>query len=151
MFADVPDPRDPRGVRHALPVILSCATAAVLAGAKTWVAVAEWVADAGREALRAWGIGAGDVLPSESTIRRTLAVLDADDVDARIGAWMLTQVRDIGGQRVIAIDGKSLRGAGGSGAMPHLLAALEHEHGVVVAQQAVPDKGSEIPALGMTT
>ena len=31
--------------------------------------------------------------------------------------------------------------------MPHLLAALDHEHGVVLAQRAVSDKGSEIPAL----
>ena len=64
VFADVPDPRDPRGVRHALPVILTCATAAVRSGAKTWVAVAEWVTDADRESLRTWGIGAADVLPS---------------------------------------------------------------------------------------
>lgn len=52
VFADVPDPRDRRGVRHALPVILTRATAAVLSGAKTWVAVAEWVGDAGRDVAR---------------------------------------------------------------------------------------------------
>ncbi|MGL5824371.1 MAG: transposase family protein [Nocardioides sp.] len=46
VFAEVPDPRDPRGVRHLLPVILTCGAAAVLAGAKSWVAVGEWVADA---------------------------------------------------------------------------------------------------------
>ncbi|MGL4743193.1 MAG: transposase family protein, partial [Dermatophilaceae bacterium] len=95
VFAEVPDPRDPRGVRHTLPVILTCGAAAVLSGAKSWVAVAEWVADADREALRALGVSAGEVLPSESTIRRTMAVLDADDVDARIGAWMLTRVAQV--------------------------------------------------------
>ncbi|RNI16939.1 transposase family protein [Flexivirga caeni] len=41
VFATVPDPRDPRGVRHALPVVLTVAAAAVLAGAKTLVAVDE--------------------------------------------------------------------------------------------------------------
>ena len=34
VFAKVPDPRDPRGVRHALPVVLTVAAAAVMAGAK---------------------------------------------------------------------------------------------------------------------
>ncbi|WP_158607735.1 ISAs1 family transposase [Flexivirga caeni] len=31
--------------------------------------------------------------------------------------------------------------------MPHLLAALDHDRGAVLAQRAVPDKGSEIPEL----
>ncbi len=40
-----------------------------------------------------------------------------------------------------------MRGAAAGGTRPHLLAALEHERGVVVGQLAVPDKSSEIPAL----
>lgn len=56
VFEAVPDPRDPRGVRHRLPVILACAAAAVVAGAKTWVAMQEWVAEVDREALSALGI-----------------------------------------------------------------------------------------------
>ncbi len=48
--------------------------------------------------------------------------------------------------------GRSVRDcavAGHGGRMPHLLAALDHHRGVVVAQQAVPsqgEEGSEIPA-----
>ncbi len=147
VFEAVPDPRDPRGVRHRLPVILACAAAAVVAGAKTWVAVQEWVAEVDREALSALGIRPQDSLPCESTFRRTLARLDADDIDARLGAWMRTKVLNVARRQVLAIDGKSLRGADDGTRMPHLLAALTHTEGVVVAQQAVPDKGSEIPAL----
>lgn len=79
-------------------------------------------------------------------VRRTLARLDADDIDARIGAWMRARTRLIGGRQVIPLDGKSLRGADDGTRMPHLLAALTHAEGVVVAQQAVRDKGSEIHA-----
>lgn len=147
VFAGVPDPRDPRGVRHALPVVLTVAAAAVLAGAKTLVAVDEWVGEVDRDALSRLGIDPRVGLPSESTIRRTLAGLDAADLDARIGAWMLTRVHHNAGRRVIAVDGKSMRGATTNGTMPHLLAALDHGHGLVVGQLAVPDKGSEIPAL----
>lgn len=150
VLAGVPDPRDPRGVRHGLAVVLSCAVGAVLAGSKSWMAVAEWVRDADRDALRQLGISPDTVLPSESTIRRTLAQMDADDLDRRVGAWVATRTAVVAGRRVIAVDGKSLRGAGHGGLMPHLLAALDHHRGVVVAQQAVSsqgDKGSEIPAL----
>ena len=35
----VPDPRDRRGVRHRLPVILAVGLAAVLAGARSFAAI----------------------------------------------------------------------------------------------------------------
>lgn len=147
VLESVPDPRDPRGVRHRLSVVLTCAVGAVLAGARTWVGVSEWTADADREALSRLGIDQHSELPSESTIRRTLAGLDGADLDARVSAWMRTRVGQVAGRRLVAVDGKSMRGAGLDGAMPHLVSALDHDHGVVLAQAAVPDKGSEIPAL----
>lgn len=73
--------------------------------------------------------------------------MDADDLDARLGGWMATRVRRLGQRTVLAVDGKSLRGASIDGARPHLLSALDHDHGVVLGQRAVADKGSEIPAL----
>lgn len=147
VFASVPDPRARRGVRHALPVVLTLAAAAVLAGSRSLLAVQEWLGEVDRDALSQLGIGPDEVLPSESTIRRTLAAVDADDLDARLGSWMATRVDPVTGQRVVAVDGKSLRGAARDGTRPHLLAALDHERGVVLGQRAVADKGSEIPAL----
>ena len=44
-LARVPDPPDPRGVRHTLTSLLLAAVAAVLAGARSFTAVSEWVAD----------------------------------------------------------------------------------------------------------
>ena len=76
VLAQVGDPRKPRGVRHRLGVILAVAVCAVLAGARSFVAIAEWAADADDATLA--GLGAGAVVPSESTIRRTLQSLDAD-------------------------------------------------------------------------
>ncbi|MDO4899375.1 transposase [Actinomyces sp.] len=61
---------------------------------------------------------------------------------------MLTRTGTTGGRRVIAVDGKTMRGAKGpDGGVPHLLAALDQSTGAVVAQQRVADKSSEIPAL----
>jgi hypothetical protein len=51
-----------------------------------------------------------------------------------------------GGRRVIAVDGKTLRGSGhGCYGSRHLLAALDHAHGVVLGQVEVGAKTNEIP------
>ena len=76
-LARVPDPRDPRGVRHTLISLLLAAVAAVLAGAKSFTAVGEWVADAPPQVLAAVGVRrdllAGRFQPLDgATIRRVL-------------------------------------------------------------------------------
>jgi hypothetical protein len=40
-LAEIPDPRDPRGVRHALVCILALSACAVLAGATSLLAIGE--------------------------------------------------------------------------------------------------------------
>jgi DDE_Tnp_1-associated len=45
-LASVPDPRAARGRRHPLVAIVAMAAAAVLAGARSIAAIAEWAADA---------------------------------------------------------------------------------------------------------
>jgi len=145
-------------VRHRLDVVLALAAAGVLAGCRTLLAVWEHMADLDPGDLAELGIKEGRPLPSESTIRRALQVLDPDDLDAPIASWMLTRTGTIDGRRVIAVDGKTMRGAkpknnnsgdgdDGGGVAPHLLAALDQSTGAVVAQQRVAGKGSEIPAL----
>jgi hypothetical protein len=52
----VPDQRDPRGVVHPLAGVLATAVAAVLAGARSAAAVAEWAGDAPQPVLA--GLGA---------------------------------------------------------------------------------------------
>src|ERR1035438_9837031 len=74
MLARVADPRHRRGVRYRLAVILGLAVCAVLAGARSFTAIAEWAADADAETLARLGVTGG--VPSESTFRRTLQRLD---------------------------------------------------------------------------
>ena len=144
----VADPRDRRGVRHALTAVLCLAVVGVLAGCRTLGAMREHVADLEPADLGALGLEAGRALPSESTIRRVLQRVNADDLDARVSSWLRTRVGAIGGRRVIAVDGKTMRGARGAGERaPHLLAALDQAGGVVVGQRRVADKSNEIPAL----
>ena len=144
----VADPRDRRGVRHALTAVLCLAVVGVLAGCRTPGAMREHVADLEPADLGDLDLEEGRALPSESTIRRVLQRVNADDLDARVSSWLRTRVGAIGGRRVIAVDGKTMRGARGAGERaPHLLAALDQAGGVVVGQRRVADKSNEIPAL----
>jgi DDE_Tnp_1-associated len=117
-LATVPDPRATRGRRHPLVAILAMATAAVLAGARSITAIAEWAADAPqpvRAALRARHHAPGHLtVPAEATIRRTLARLDADALAGAIGAWLADREPSspaASRRRAVAVDGKTLRGA----------------------------------------
>lgn len=146
LLAQVADPRKRRGVRHTVTAVVAVALAATLAGARSFTAIAEWAADAPIEALTRIGVRRRP--PSEATIRRLLTMLPADTFDAVVGAWMWVRTSTVGGRRVIAFDGKTLRGArDAAGNLVHLLAGLCQRTGVVIGQIAVGAKTSEIPML----
>src|SRR6202035_269640 len=128
----VPDPRARRGVRHRLAVILGLALCAVLAGARSFTAIAEWAADADQATRDALGVTG--VVPCESTFRRTLQAMDADALDEAAGGWAQRRTAPAAGtRRAVAVDGKTLRGSGvADGPGRHLLAALDHGYGVVL-------------------
>ena len=139
----VPDPRDRRGRRHGLVGILAVAACAVIAGARSFVAIAQWAASLSPAAAGRLGI-TGE-LPSESTIRRTLNRIDGNGLDDIIGTWAALRPTDPRHMPVIAVDGKSLRGSGtGDDRCRHLLAALDHTTGIVLGQRDVDLKTNEI-------
>lgn len=149
VFATIVDPRGRRGRRHDLASVLGIATAAVCAGARSLTAIAEWATDTGRDALIAAGVlGRGRRVPSESTIRRTLQAVDPDELSTTVGGWLLTRDATRWKDRlVVAVDGKTLRGARSTdGEAPHLLAAIT-TGGVVAGQRQIAAKTSEITAL----
>lgn len=145
-LSSVPDPRKPRGVRHPLPAVLAVGLAAVLAGARSFVAIGEWVSHQPSSVLASLGVtGPG---PGESTIRRVFAAVDADVLDQTLGMLMWTRTSQMLGRRVIAIDGKAVRGARTrTTTAPHLVAAFDHAAGTVLGQVAVAAKSNEIPAV----
>ena len=145
-LAQVPDPRDPRGVRYDLVPVLAVAVCATLAGARSFAAIAEWAADAGPE-LRA-GLGLPGAVPDLVTIWRVLTAVDPAALDRVLGSWVMARVaarRAPGRRPVLAVDGKTLRGARtGESPAPHLMACLDHGTSAVCAQIAVDGKTNEI-------
>ncbi len=99
--------------------MLALAVCAVLTGARSYVAIAEWTLDL-TPAVRL-RLGLGPRVPSESTIRRVLQLIDAERLDTAVSAWLAARTLpvapalDAGGKgpparRVIAVDGKTARG-----------------------------------------
>jgi predicted transposase YbfD/YdcC len=156
-LATIHDPRRASGRRHPLVAILAMAAAAVLTGARSMAAIAEWVTDAPQPVRAAFGArrDAPDhwAVPTETTIRRTLARVDPTALAAVIGAWLTD--RDRPGRPsqqhrrwAVAVDGKTLRGAkGDDGRQVHLLAAMDHATRTVLAQRHVDGAPGEVPGF----
>jgi hypothetical protein len=135
--------------------------AAVLAGARSFTAIGEWVADAPPQVMAALGIRRDPLTgrlepPDEATIRRVLETVDPDAPDAAVGSWLADRARAAaeaagpGRRRAIAVDGKSLRGtrhSAADGQAVHLLAAADQRTGAVLSQRDMNGKTSEITRL----
>ncbi|MGI8799288.1 MAG: ISAs1 family transposase, partial [Pseudonocardia sp.] len=141
-------------MRHPLVAVLTAAVCAVAAGARSFVATAEWVADLPAEVAAVLGVDAR--CPSESTIRRLIGHVDADRFDAAIGAFvqgLCARVAPAGRRRVLAVDGKTVRGSRHTDSHEvttpgrHLLAVIDQHARVVLGQVKVEGKTNEITAF----
>ncbi|WP_199923291.1 transposase family protein, partial [Streptomyces sp. NRRL S-813] len=149
----VPDPRSRRGRWYSLASILLVCAAAAVSGARTIDELAEWGARADAGLLATLGVRRHLLhwrhAPSRSAIGRVLERLDADALDAAVGAWLARRHTAAtatvpGGRRVIAVDGKALRGSARSyRPRRHLLSAVTHGRPVTLAQAEVGSKTNE--------
>ncbi|MFV2110630.1 transposase family protein, partial [Micromonospora sp. LOL_015] len=140
----VPDPRDPRGRRYPLVSMLAVAVCAVLAGACTFAAIADWVRDLDRAA---WArLGFTDRVPAATTVWRLLIRVDAQALSTVLAGWLRARTTSDGGtgrrwRLVIAVDGKVVRGARlADGRQVHLLSAYDTGTGIVLAQVQIAAK-----------
>jgi predicted transposase YbfD/YdcC len=86
------DPRDPRGIRHSLPSLVSVLVAGVACGHCGPLAIAQAAAGWDQEVLAAHGCRVSPASgqrtpPSASTVNRLPALLDADELEAALSAW----------------------------------------------------------------
>lgn len=155
-FAEVGDGRQDRGREHPVAAVLALAAGAVVAGMRSFTAIAGWVVDVPAELLARLYDRPTEAAapPSKSTIWRVLTGVDAARVDAVVGAWLAEQAAADDGAEAgpraapvaIAVDGKTVRGAiDVDGAQTHLLAAVTHGDGLVLGQVEVGAKSNEVP------
>jgi len=145
LLAGVIDPRKPRGVRHPLLTVLAISVCGILCGARSFAAIAQWALELTPEQLQRFGSKRRRP-PSEPTIRRVLQSIEAKAVDERLGQWTFQRGRAAG--QAMAMDGKTLCGSGDDQHKPlHLVSAVVHGTGLVVAQHRVDDKTNEITSV----
>ncbi|WP_433788678.1 ISAs1 family transposase [Actinoplanes sp. CA-252034] len=147
-LAELPDPRARRGVRHQLTVVVVAAVCAVIAGCRSYTAIAEWVADVPATTALTLGITPGR-RPSEAMIRRLLQALDAQLLTTAITVWLAGRAETPASRQAIAVDGKTLRGSRtGDSTARHVLAACDQNAGIVLASTDVDGKTNEITRFG---
>jgi predicted transposase YbfD/YdcC len=172
----IPDSRHVAWVEHPLAVVLALAAGAVVAGIRSFTAIAGWVEDAPGDLLAWLYVRCGYAVPlgppSKTTLWRLVTGVDADALDLSIGAWLLARATaqheadpvpepvpdpadepgtaDCAVVRLVplAVDGKVARNAKDKeGRQVRLLAAMLHGQRLVLNQVAVGAKTNEIPML----
>jgi predicted transposase YbfD/YdcC len=149
-----PGPASAAGRRHGLQSVLLLALQAVMAGASSWVAIAQWAATAPQ------ALGVCGASPSAATFRRVLAAVDITAVEAALTTWVTgRQARAraqqpagttaAAGRTVLAVDGKTLRGSKSvDGQQTKLVCVYDHAHQLVLTQVAVAG-GDEVAAFAL--
>lgn len=163
-LATVPDPRRPYGWRPdyapvPLVALLQATVAAVLCGARSLYAVAQWIRERAEdepELLAALGFPEGRST-CVATLHRVYKALDVAAFEAAVGGWL--RQTGVAPDDPVALDGKTLRGVqghyerGGAGQpgeyVPgaHLVAAYAHRAQAVLAQLRTTGKGQELAAV----
>lgn len=152
-LSHIPDPRQPYGWHPdhpPLPLVslLLLTLAAILAGANSQAAIAQW----GRERradhpdrLLQLGFPVGQS-PSASTLHRLYRRLDAQAVEAAVSQWLTTL--GVMAEPHLTVDGQTLRAvAAGEVPASHLVSVFAPQVRAVLAQQLVANKGHEQAAM----
>jgi len=87
-------------------------------------------------------------IPSHDTLGRVLGMLNPDALEQMFASWMAATSAAVEG--VVAIDGKTLRGAikrGNSRSFVHMVSAFASANSVVLGQVKTAEKSNEIEAI----
>jgi predicted transposase YbfD/YdcC len=146
-FGNLIDPRVERTRKHPLVNILFIAVCGVLSGADSFAALQEFGTDRKEWFARFLDLSGG--IPSDDTFGRVLARLNPAEFEKALLGWMQA-VQELTANRLIAIDGKTLRGSydrrHGKAAI-HMVSAWATEAKLSLGQVVVDEKSNEIPAI----
>ena len=147
VFDTVTDPRrDTENKLHHLTDILAITTRAVVGGAETWEAIAEFGRT--KESFFRRLLRLDNGIPSADTFGRVFAKLDPVAFAKAFGRWMAAAC-EATGLIPVAIDGKSARSAkrGTATGCLHVVTAWAAENRLVLGTASVADGSNEIAAI----
>jgi len=146
-FKNLNDPRVERTRKHPLINIVFIAVCGVLSGANSFAAIEEFGLD--RRTWFARFLDLTNGVPSDDTFARVLARLDPGAFERCLLSW-IRAVQEVTENRLIAIDGKTLRGSydrrDGKAAI-HMVSAWASENKLSLGQVVVDEKSNEITAI----
>jgi DDE_Tnp_1-associated/Transposase DDE domain len=142
VLAEVPDPRSRHGRRHTLSAILSLSVVAMLGGARSYEAIAQFGREKGVALAHALGFTRGKT-PTKSTFSVLFRILDVQAFEQALSRWIASRLPE-GREKVISLDGKTARGSR-DGDVPgqHLVSAYFADAQAVLAQIKVDAKTNE--------
>lgn len=148
-FIDLHDPRLDRPLRHSLAEIVIIALCATVAGADSWLQIAQWGRT--KEAWLRTFLTLPHGIPAHDTFGRVFALLDPQQFACCYRDWMQALVPEaLLEAPLIAIDGKTARRSHdrwqGQAAL-HTISAWATEAGIALGQRRVADHANEITAL----
>ena len=146
IFAKIPDYRSHINRLHNLNDILLIGITAVICGAETWEQI-EYYAKSKEKFLRTF-LELPHGIPSDDTINRMFSSIDSAKFETCFIEWVNTLSTFIEKQ-VIAIDGKTIRGAKSHGNKSpiHMVSAWACENNLVLGQVKVNEKSNEITSI----
>jgi predicted transposase YbfD/YdcC len=146
-FEGLQDPRVERTRRHPLINIVFMTVCGVISGANSIAGIHEFALD--RRSWLGHYLDLSSGIPSEDTFGRVLARLDPAAFEKCLLGW-IREVQELTADRVVAIDGKTLRGSAdveaGRSAI-HMVSAWATENKLSLGQVVVGEKSNEITAI----
>jgi hypothetical protein len=144
-LASIPDPRSRHGRRHPLSAILALVCCAIMCGAKSYAAIAQWGQD--QDIALMHQLGFTRKPPTMGGIRKVLLALNAKAFEGVLTQWAESLLggptsTELVPLEAFAIDGKTARGSfDGLEKAVHLLSLVAHKSGLTLAQTPVPNGG----------
>ena len=146
IFSQIQDPRSHINQLHKLIDILLIGIISVISGAETWKQMVGFAK--AKEAFLKTFLELPNGIPSEDTINRVFSAIDSKQLESCFMQWVRS-VTDLRREQVIAIDGKSVRGAKHKGKKSpiHMVSAWACESNLVLSQVKTEEKSNEITAI----
>ena len=146
IFSQMDDPRSNINKLHNLEDILLIGIISVICGAETWKQMVEF-ASSKEEFLKKF-LELPNGIPSEDTINRVFSSINSSQFESCFMNWV-NSISEICKGQVIAIDGKTLRGAKSKGKKSpvHMVSAWANQNNLVLGQVRVNEKSNEITAI----
>lgn len=146
IFGQLDDPRIDRKKLHPMPEILLLTLSAVICGAESWDDI-ELFGKSKLDFLRQY-LPYENGIPSDDTVRRFFRAIDTSQFQRLFMEWIRAWLSPEVAGKVIAIDGKTLRGSHEGGQSPiHLVSAFASEARIVLGQVKTGEKSNEITAI----